>query len=238
MVSLHQDPDYLVAAAACLPACVVHNQPPQVSKWLASDEYLVLDGPLRSMANPGDAGWSLQGGGSSYNAPAAYGYGSYDDARGFNDGQRGRNTASPCFGPSGSSYRFRSSQQKQRQFGGNNYGRSRSMDVEGCYAAFGRSEQQRWQQQRQYQDFRDRGGSMEWEDDEGYGVEEEEGPWCDDDEGEAGGWCDGDAALLEERRLEDMESLLGRILLHRWGAVGCWWGWSGHRVVGAAGVRL
>jgi hypothetical protein len=194
----------------------------QVSKWLASDEYLVLDGPLRSMANPGDAAWSMQGGSSSYNAPAAYGYGSYDDARGFNDGQRGRHTASPCFGPSGSSYRFRSSQQQQRQFGGNIYGRSRSMDTAVCCAASGRGEQQRWQQQRQHQDFRDRGGSMEWEDDEGcYGEEEEEGPWGDDDEGGgqaggyAGGWCEGDGALLEERRLEDMESLLGRILLHR-----------------------
>jgi hypothetical protein len=187
-----------------------------VSKWLASDEYLVLDGPLRSMANPGDAAWSMQGGSSSYNA--AYGYGSYDDARGFSDGQRGRNTASPCFTPSA---RFRSSQQQQRQFGGNNYGRSRSMDPESCYA-FGRAEQQRWQQRRQYQDFRDRDGSMEWEDEEGCcDGEDEEGPWGDADEGEGqaggygGGWCDGDAALLEERRLEDMESLLGRILLHR-----------------------
>eukprot|EP00883_Tetradesmus_obliquus_P013441 jgi/Sobl393_1/6391/SZX78464.1 len=191
----------------------------QVSKWLAGDEYLVLDGPLRSSGGAPDPAWALQGSGGSYNAPTGYGYGSYDDARGCSDGQRGRNSASPCFGPSGGYARYRgSSQQQQRQYGGG-YGRSRSMEAEGAGQA-------RWQAQRGYHDFRDRASSMDWEDEEGgcggEDEQEEAGPWGDDEEGceggWGGGWCDGGAGLLEERRLEDMESLLGRILLHRWGA--------------------
>jgi hypothetical protein len=208
----------------CLPRWLL-----QVSKWLASDDYLVLDGPLRSMPAAADLPWSMQGG---YSAAAAYGgcACSYGDARGCSDGQRGRNTASPCFAPGGGAYRFRSSQQQQQwqQFGGG-YGRSRSMDPEGGQpeGQQQQQQQQRWQQGRHWQDFRDRAGSMDWDDDEGgCGVGEgEEGPWQDDDdevddgadgEGQHGGWCDGgSAALLEERRLEDMESLLGRILLAR-----------------------
>jgi hypothetical protein len=170
---------------------------------------LVLDGPLRSNARSGgDLAWS------SHQAQPGYGFASsYDDARACSDGQRGRNTASPCFAPG-----YRSSQQQRRRhFGG--YGRSRSTDAEGW-------QQQGWQrhQGQQYQDFRDRAGSMDWEDEEGNcGGEDddEEGAWHEGDEdgadgGYGGAWCDGGGgALLEERRLEDMESLLGRILLHR-----------------------
>lgn len=217
---------------------------PQVSKWLAGDEYLVLDGPLRSSGGAPDPAWALQGSGGSYNAPTGYGYGSYDDARGCSDGQRGRNTASPCFGPSGGYARYRgSSQQQQRQYGGG-YGRSRSMEAEGAGQA-------RWQAQRGYHDFRDRASSMDWEDEEGgcggEDEQEEAGPWGDDEEGceggWGGGWCDGGAGLLEERRLEDMESLLGRILLHRWGAswlalCGCRAGLSVQHMLGRIPFQL
>lgn len=181
----------------------------------------MLDGPLRTMSNPSsDLGWSLP---HSSSANASFrGFPMYDDARGF-DGQRGRNTASPCFTPS---YRP-SSLHRVHQGCGYTTGRSRSLDPE-----YHPNQYERWQEASGYgysygysrQHCQDgAGGYTDWGNDEvGYVDDEEQ---QQDLEEEAEAWQQEQA---EERRLEDMESLLGRILINRWAAGAvlpvCWLG--------------
>lgn len=157
----------------------------QANKWLATDDYLMLDGPLRSTSHQDFAAAAAAGG------PA--GPFGYDDGRyGSYDGQRARYTASPL--PA------RRRSRPGGYGGGGYYGRSRSVDPEGYFSLAPGQDDDDWEgaYEADYPHSyvpgrRQRAGRMTWDDE---GADE--------------------PPMRDERPVEDMETLLGRILLHRY----------------------
>lgn len=147
-----------------------------MNKWLATDDYLMLDGPLRTSGNQNFAAAAAAAGSEPYG---------YDDSR-F-DARRARFTASPT-----------APRRQSRPLGGY---RSRSFDRDYYGYAQGRDDDG-WD------------GTYRDEYPHSYVSAGQRGAAYMDTEGNE---MDEPAAQLPEeyqRPLEDMEQLLGRILLH------------------------
>lgn len=170
----------LVRPADCPVMTCAALCPLQVSKWLATDDYLMLDGPLRTMSNQDPAG--------GYNSTP---YANDDGRYGSYDAQRGRYTSSPNF--------VRSRRGRTGSYGAPYFSRSRSVDPDYYGWAQGQDDYGWYdEQQNKHQQDHVLGRQQD-------GIDME----CNDVEQQQ------EADLQLQRPLEDMESLLGRILLQR-----------------------